>query len=74
VLVDVVRHRTAITRRDLSQPLQILVSHRIVTQADTVLDYGCGQGDDVAALAANGFQAHGWDPHCIHPAKAVGGC
>ena len=63
VLVDVVRHRTAITRRDLSQPVQVLVSHRIVTQADTVLDYGCGQGDDVAALAANGFQACGWDPH-----------
>ncbi|WP_158537338.1 DNA phosphorothioation-associated putative methyltransferase [Humitalea rosea] len=62
-IVDVVRHRTAITRRDLSQPVQVLVSHRILTQADTVFDYGCGQGDDVAALAANGFQAHGWDPH-----------
>lgn len=63
VPVDVVRHRTAITRRDLSQPVQVLVSHRILTQADTLLDYGCGQGDDVAALSANGFQAHGWDPH-----------
>ncbi|WP_158537304.1 DNA phosphorothioation-associated putative methyltransferase [Humitalea rosea] len=62
-LVDVVRHRTAIARRDLSQPVQLLVNHRILTEIDTVLDYGCGQGDDVAALAANGFQAHGWDPH-----------
>jgi DNA phosphorothioation-associated putative methyltransferase len=62
-LVDVVRHRTAIARRDLSQPVQLLVNHRILTEADTVLDYGCGQGDDVAALTANGFQAHGWDPH-----------
>ncbi|HEX3982780.1 MAG TPA: DNA phosphorothioation-associated putative methyltransferase, partial [Acidisoma sp.] len=61
--VDVVRHRTAIIRRDLSQPVQMLVSHRIVTESTTVLDYGCGQGDDVAALAANGFQAFGWDPH-----------
>ncbi|MHB1872995.1 MAG: DNA phosphorothioation-associated putative methyltransferase [Steroidobacteraceae bacterium] len=61
--VDVVRHRTAIIRRDLSQPVQMLVSHRIVTESMTVLDYGCGQGDDVAALAANGFQAFGWDPH-----------
>jgi DNA phosphorothioation-associated putative methyltransferase len=61
--VDVVRHRTAIIRRDLSQPVQMLVSHRIVTESMTVLDYGCGQGDDVAALTANGFQAFGWDPH-----------
>jgi DNA phosphorothioation-associated putative methyltransferase len=63
VPVDVVRHRTAIIRRDLSQPVQMLVSHRIVTESTTVLDYGCGQGDDVAALAAGGFQAFGWDPH-----------
>jgi DNA phosphorothioation-associated putative methyltransferase len=63
VPVDVVRHRTAIIRRDLSQPMQMLVSHRIVTETMTVFDYGCGQGDDVAALAANGFQAFGWDPH-----------
>lgn len=61
--VGVVRHRTAIIRRDLSQPVQMLVSHRIVTEGTTVLDYGCGQGDDVTALAANGFQAFGWDPH-----------
>ena len=63
VPVDVVRHRTAIIRRDLSQPVQMLVSHRIVTESTTVLDYGCGQGDDVAALAAGGFHAFGWDPH-----------
>lgn len=62
-LVEVVRHRTAITRRDLSQPVQILVGHRIISPASTVLDYECGQGDDVAALIANGFQASGWDPH-----------
>jgi DNA phosphorothioation-associated putative methyltransferase len=61
--INVVRHRTAIIRRDLSQPVQMLVSHRIVTESTTVLDYGCGQGDDVAALAANGFHAFGWDPH-----------
>ena len=63
VAVDVARHRTAIIRRDLSQPAQMLVSHRIVTEGTTVFDYGCGQGDDVAALTANGFQAFGWDPH-----------
>ena len=63
VPVEVVRHRTAIIRRELSQPVQMLVSHQIVTESTTVLDYGCGQGDDVAALAAGGFQAFGWDPY-----------
>lgn len=61
--VDVARHRTAIARRDLSLPLQLLIGHGIVSQRATVLDYGCGQGDDVASLVANGFQAYGWDPH-----------
>ena len=61
--VDVARHKTAITRRDLSQPMQLMVSHGIVAIGRTVFDYGCGQGDDVAALAANGFEAFGWDPH-----------
>jgi DNA phosphorothioation-associated putative methyltransferase len=61
--VNVSRHRTAIVRRDLSQPVQVLVSHRVLTEKTTILDYGCGQGDDVAALAANGYQAYGWDPH-----------
>jgi DNA phosphorothioation-associated putative methyltransferase len=29
----------------------------------SVFDYGCGQGEDVAALAAQGIEAFGWDPH-----------
>ena len=29
----------------------------------TVFDYGCGQGDDIAALRAAGISANGWDPH-----------
>jgi DNA phosphorothioation-associated putative methyltransferase len=61
--VDVVRHRTAIIRRDLSQPMQILAAHEIISTQTTIFDYGCGQGDDVAGLAENGFKAFGWDPH-----------
>lgn len=61
--VDVARHKTAITRRDLSQPMQLMVAHGVVASGRTVFDYGCGQGDDVAALAPNGFEAFGWDPH-----------
>ena len=61
--VGIERHRTAIARRELSQPMQLLVGNGIVSEGRTVFDYGCGQGDDVAALAGNGFEAFGWDPH-----------
>jgi DNA phosphorothioation-associated putative methyltransferase len=61
--VDIVRHKTAIVRRDLSQPMQLLMANGIVAAGRSVFDYGCGQGDDVAALVANGFEAFGWDPH-----------
>lgn len=60
---DVARHKTAITRRDLSQPMSLAMRLGIVHPGATVLDYGCGQGDDVAALVGAGFDAVGWDPH-----------
>jgi len=28
-----------------------------------VFDYGCGRGDDIAHLQAQGIDARGWDPH-----------
>lgn len=61
--VEVARHRTAIVRRDLSQPLQLAIANNVLSSGNTIFDYGCGQGDDVAALTANGFDAFGWDPH-----------
>jgi DNA phosphorothioation-associated putative methyltransferase len=61
--VEVVRHRTAIVRRDLSQPMQLMMRFGVVGTDRTVFDYGCGQGEDVAALASEGFSAFGWDPH-----------
>lgn len=62
-LLEIDRHKTAIIRRDLSQPMQLLVANGIVSTSRSLFDYGCGQGDDVAALVANGFEAFGWDPH-----------
>jgi DNA phosphorothioation-associated putative methyltransferase len=57
------RHRTAIARDRLSAPMQILVRHGLLAPERTLLDYGCGQGDDVRTLVAGGFTATGWDPH-----------
>ncbi|WP_159717299.1 DNA phosphorothioation-associated putative methyltransferase [Geminicoccus flavidas] len=61
--VEVARHKTAIVRRDLSQPMQLAIAHGVLSPGSTVFDYGCGLGDDVAALSAAGFEAIGWDPH-----------
>lgn len=57
------RHRTAMARRGLSTPMQALWRHGYLAAPLTVLDYGCGRGDDLAALAAHGVEARGWDPH-----------
>ena len=60
---SVARHRTAIVRGQLSTPMQALGRHGLLSTDRTVLDYGCGQGDDVRALAGAGIVAKGWDPH-----------
>lgn len=57
------RHRTAMVRHALSQPMSLLVQYGLVRADTTVFDYGCGQGDDLRALAGNGIVASGWDPH-----------
>jgi len=59
----VLRHRTAIVRHTLSQPMSLAVRHGIVKPGVAVFDYGCGQGDDLRALKAAGVDASGWDPH-----------
>jgi hypothetical protein len=58
----VLRHKTALARYDLSKPVKGLLEHGLLTRGTTVLDYGCGQGADVAGLNALGFQTIGWDP------------
>lgn len=43
--------------------MQALSRHGLVRQGITFFDYGCGRGDDVRGLIANGIDATGWDPH-----------
>lgn len=61
--IAIARHRTALTRRSLSQPVALALRLGMVGEGHSLFDYGCGQGDDVAILQANGFEAFGWDPH-----------
>ncbi|MCP4987626.1 MAG: DNA phosphorothioation-associated putative methyltransferase [Colwellia sp.] len=59
---EVKRHRTAIDRNHLSQPMQALARHNYFNGDHSVLDYGCGKGDDVRELEAHGIDVIGWDP------------
>jgi DNA phosphorothioation-associated putative methyltransferase len=59
----IARHRTAMVRHTLSQPVSLLVRLGVVREGTRFFDYGCGQGDDLQALAAAGIEGMGWDPH-----------
>ena len=56
------RHKTAIKRYDLSAPIKSLLRDQLLSQDDTVFDYGCGRGSDVRLLRKQGFNCSGWDP------------
>lgn len=56
------RHRTAIGRGDLSKPVRQSLRDGLLSRDTTVLDYGCGRGQDVARLEKMGIPAIGWDP------------
>ncbi len=61
--ITVQRHLTALVRTGLSAPVQLLIRHALLAPANAFFDYGCGRGDDIASLQAEGYSAHGWDPH-----------
>ena len=72
----VARHRTAISRAGPSAPIQALARHGFLDGRYTLLDYGCGRGDDLRFLRANGVEARGWDPYyapetALEPADVV---
>ena len=56
------RHKTAMTRYDLSKPVKTLLEYGMLKTEATFFDYGCGQGSDVRGLQALGHPAEGWDP------------
>ncbi|MEI6545230.1 MAG: DNA phosphorothioation-associated putative methyltransferase, partial [Methylococcales bacterium] len=57
------RHLTALSRSNLSAPIQCLARHGYLDGSLTVFDYGCGKGDDIRNLTANDITVSGWDPH-----------
>jgi DNA phosphorothioation-associated putative methyltransferase len=60
---SILRHLTALSRSTLSAPVQSLIRDGLLTVESSFFDYGCGKGDDLAALTASGFNGSGWDPY-----------
>ena len=56
------RRKTAMSRTDYSRPIKLALADGLVGPHVTVLDFGCGRGDDVRHLGLAGIQARGWDP------------
>lgn len=56
------RHKTAIRRADLSRPMKLALHDGLIVPSSTVFDYGCGHGQDIEFLAAQGIACDGWDP------------
>lgn len=57
------RHRTALTRYNLSTPFQALARFGFLDGKHAIFDYGCGKGDDIQYLLSNNISAQGWDPY-----------
>src|SRR5262245_32247819 len=56
------RHKTAIRRGDFSRPVKCLLRDGLLSKEVTFFDYGCGRGEDLELLAAEGIACGGWDP------------
>ncbi len=56
------RHKAAIRRHEHSLPVKCLVRDQLVTTERGLFDYGCGHGDDLAGLQAEGIDCSGFDP------------
>ncbi len=67
--LSVDRHRTALTRYELSRPVKTLVEYGLISSGSSFLDYGCGLGADIRGLQEMGIQARGWDP--VHAPDGV---
>ncbi|MGW4662225.1 DNA phosphorothioation-associated putative methyltransferase [Streptosporangium sandarakinum] len=65
------RRLTAIGRSGLSVPARQAVVDQQITSERSVLDYGCGRGDDVRVLCNLAARVSGWDPH-YHPGGQLG--
>ena len=56
------RHKTALSRDKLSLPLFLMAQRGYLDGKYSILDYGCGKGDDLRELEEHNIECIGWDP------------
>lgn len=59
---EIERHKTALSRDKLSTPLFLIAQRGYLNGQFSVLDYGCGRGDDLREMESHGIDCIGWDP------------
>lgn len=60
-MITIERHKTAIQRRRISKPVQLLLEDKLLTEEITFFDYGCGKGEDLYFLSKMKLNATGFD-------------
>lgn len=59
---DIERQKTALSRDKLSVPMFLIAQRGYLNGDYSVLDYGCGRGDDLREMEEHGIDCIGWDP------------
>ncbi len=67
----IARHLTALSRTNLSAPIQSLARYGFLNGENTLFDYGCGKGDDLRNLRDNAISANGWDPYYLPESEKI---
>lgn len=62
-MTKIKREKTAIRRNDYSLPVKCLLRDSLLNSGSTFFDYGCGHGENVELLNANGVVSSRWDPN-----------
>lgn len=58
----IARHKTAISRTELSRPIKLAIADGLLSAERLLFDFGCGLGDDLRLLRSSGYEGIGWDP------------
>jgi DNA phosphorothioation-associated putative methyltransferase len=59
------RYKTAILRKKISKPMLTAMEDGWITENESVLDFGCGRGEDLRFLKKLNICIKGYDPHYL---------
>lgn len=61
--INIDRQRTAIKRKGCSRPMKCALADKVLVPGMSLLDYGCGHGQDVEFATELGIDARGYDSY-----------